>query len=150
MPSFSFDREMRQKIVVLNTGENITAIQDQELKCTWTMMVVSGTKALYSFGPDLLPISYSNCFPLPPENHLLRALQWTEEVMKPVGWKRSPVLHSVSSPWSMESCLHLFIWWKLSFEMEGEEMIFLQIWIFCLRIKPFGRQHPGYCVVTFL
>lgn len=150
MPSFSFVREMKQQIAVLNTGENVTAIQDQELKCTWTTMVVPGTQVLYSFGPDLLPLSYSDCFPLPPENHLLRALQWTEEIMKPVGLKGEPSapLCKFSLKYGILSApLHLMETILWNGRRRNDLPADLNI---LAKDQTFWKAAPGYCVVTFL
>lgn len=44
-------------------------------------MAVPGTQEMHSFGSDLLLVSFSTHFSLPPENQLLRELLWTEEVI---------------------------------------------------------------------
>lgn len=138
---FSFDRGSRAAnkwTVVLNTGENVTVIQEQELKCPWMMIAVLGTKELYSFGADIYLLLCH--FPLLPENHILCALLLAEAIRKLVHWKEpSALLFKFSQ---RNECSFHFV--ELSLEMEGEEMLLLQIWIFSLRIKGFGRQSLEY------
>lgn len=107
--SFSFDKGSRaanKRIVVLNTGENVTVTQEQELKCSWMMMAVPGTKELYSFGTDINLLRRH--FPLLPENHILSAFLLVEAIRKLVHWKRSPNTSLFKFSRRTESCLHFF------------------------------------------